>query len=78
MDPSLALDQLRQATDFHTKNQALGLYDLIDVEDYEDTRRLVRTPLPCEQTYSGEDGRWRGTALTIHSTIAVPNLDRPT
>ncbi|KAL3487201.1 CRAL-TRIO domain-containing protein [Aspergillus germanicus] len=43
MDPSLALDQLRQATDFHTKNQALGLYDLIDVEDYEDTRRLYPT-----------------------------------
>ncbi|KAJ0413118.1 CRAL-TRIO domain-containing protein [Aspergillus carlsbadensis] len=43
MDPSLALDQLRQATDFHTKNKALSLYDLIDVEDYEDTRRLYPT-----------------------------------
>ncbi|KAL3451381.1 putative phosphatidylinositol/phosphatidylcholine transfer protein [Aspergillus insuetus] len=43
MDHSLALDQLRQATNFHTKNQALGLYDLIDVEDYEDTRRLYPT-----------------------------------
>jgi hypothetical protein len=61
MDPSLALDQLRQATEFHAKNQALGLYDLIDVEDYEDTRRLVGTPLPCERTDSGEDGRWHGT-----------------
>jgi hypothetical protein len=45
MNPSLALEQLQQATDFHTKNEALNLYDLIDIEDYEDTRRLVRTPL---------------------------------
>ncbi|KAL2847041.1 CRAL-TRIO domain-containing protein [Aspergillus pseudodeflectus] len=43
MNPSLALQQLQQATDFHTKNEALSLYDLIDVEDYEDTRRLYPT-----------------------------------
>jgi hypothetical protein len=55
MDPSLALDQLRQATDFHTKNQALGLYDMIDVEDYEDTRRLVRiyTSTPTDRHRGG-------------------------
>ncbi|KAL2851124.1 CRAL/TRIO domain protein [Aspergillus pseudoustus] len=43
MDPSQALEQLQQAIDFHTKNGALALYDLIDVEDYEDTRRLYPT-----------------------------------
>ncbi|KAL2823564.1 CRAL-TRIO domain-containing protein [Aspergillus cavernicola] len=40
MDPSRALQQFQQATTFHSENDAVRLYNLISVEDYEDTRLL--------------------------------------
>ncbi|KAL3457459.1 CRAL-TRIO domain-containing protein [Aspergillus heterothallicus] len=63
MDPPQALDQLRQATDFHTKNEALSLYDLIDVDDYEDTRRLY-------PAWSGRRDR-RGRPILMSNILAL-------
>ncbi|KAL4787179.1 CRAL-TRIO domain-containing protein [Aspergillus varians] len=40
LDPSKALEQFQQATKFHTENDALRLYDLMSVSDFEDTRLL--------------------------------------
>lgn len=41
MDASRALMQFEEATQFHKKNEAVKLYDLINVTDFEDTRKLV-------------------------------------
>ncbi|KAJ9251566.1 hypothetical protein DTO195F2_7784 [Paecilomyces variotii] len=40
MDASRALMQFEEATQFHKKNEAVKLYDLINVTDFEDTRKL--------------------------------------
>lgn len=36
-----ALEQFQKATKFHADKRALSLYDLISVDDFEDTRKLV-------------------------------------
>lgn len=41
MDPKAALKQLQEATQFQADRQVLRLYDLISVEHYEETRKLV-------------------------------------
>lgn len=41
MNHADALEQFQKATKFHTDRKALHLYDLISVDDYEDTRKLV-------------------------------------
>ena len=41
MNHAEALEQFQKATEFHTDRKALHLYDLISVDDYEDTRKLV-------------------------------------
>ena len=40
-DPKDALKQLQEATQFQADRQVLRLYDLISVNDYEETRKLV-------------------------------------
>jgi hypothetical protein len=42
MDPSSALCQFEEATEFRREKDALRLYDSISVDDFEDTRKLVR------------------------------------
>lgn len=41
MNHTDALEQFQKATKFHTEKKAIPLYDLISVDDYEDTRKLV-------------------------------------
>lgn len=41
MNHADALEQFQKATKFHTDKKAHPLYDLISVDDYEDTRKLV-------------------------------------
>ncbi|KAL4938164.1 hypothetical protein BDV06DRAFT_215328 [Aspergillus oleicola] len=38
LDPVKALEQFKQSTEYHAKNDAGRLYDTISVEDFEDTR----------------------------------------
>ncbi|KAL4983197.1 CRAL-TRIO domain-containing protein [Aspergillus falconensis] len=40
MDPSKALEQLTQAIDFRTENDAIRLYDLINVSHFEEARAV--------------------------------------
>lgn len=41
MDLSTALRQFQEATKFHRIKNVARLYDQINVEDFEDTRKLV-------------------------------------
>lgn len=41
MNNADALEQFQKATKFHADKKALPLYDLISIDDYEDTRKLV-------------------------------------
>lgn len=41
MNHTDALEQFQKATKFHADKKALPLYDLISVDDYEHTRKLV-------------------------------------
>ncbi|KAL4771842.1 CRAL-TRIO domain-containing protein [Aspergillus nidulans var. acristatus] len=40
LDSSKALEQFQQALDFHTDNDAIRLYDLISVSEFEETRAV--------------------------------------
>ncbi|KAL4735925.1 CRAL-TRIO domain-containing protein [Aspergillus similis] len=40
LDPSMALEQFKQALDFRTDNDAIRLYDLISVSEFEETRAV--------------------------------------
>lgn len=42
MDLSSALCQFEEATQFRREKDALRVYDRITVDDFEDTRKLVR------------------------------------
>lgn len=61
MDSSMALEQFQQATKFHTENDAVRLYDLISVSDFEDTRVLVR--LSMLNNLNASDGIVKVSAL---------------
>lgn len=40
-DPDAALKQLQEACQFRYKKHILRLYDLVDIADYEQSRRFV-------------------------------------
>ncbi|PYI01418.1 CRAL/TRIO domain-containing protein [Aspergillus sclerotiicarbonarius CBS 121057] len=40
MDSTSALEQFQEATKFHTEKHILRLYDLVSLEDYEETRKM--------------------------------------
>lgn len=61
MDPSRTLEQFQQAAKFHTENDAVSLYDLISVSDFEDTRVLVR--LSMLNNLNASDGIVKVSAL---------------
>ena len=42
MKPHDALKQFQEATAFHAEKNVHAFYNVISVDDYEDTRRLVR------------------------------------
>ena len=42
MKPEDALEQFQQAATFHAEKNVHAFYNVISVDDYEDTRRLVR------------------------------------
>ncbi|KAL4971706.1 CRAL-TRIO domain-containing protein [Aspergillus desertorum] len=83
MDPSKALEQFKQATDFRTENDAVRLYDLISVSDFEETRavyphwtgrcdRSGRPLLMFDISAIGKEGlaHWRKTRDMPKATIA--------
>ncbi|KAK5069970.1 hypothetical protein LTR16_009442, partial [Cryomyces antarcticus] len=62
-DPKQAFRQFKDTEDWRKENELDKLYDTIDVDEYEETRKLVR-PQPCELVE---------IALTIRRT--VPTMD---
>ncbi|KAL4994893.1 CRAL-TRIO domain-containing protein [Aspergillus recurvatus] len=88
MDPSKALEQFKQAADFRTDNDAVRLYDLISVSDFEEARaayphwtgrcdRSGRPLLMLDISVIGKEGlaRWRETRDMPKATISKPDSE---
>lgn len=73
-----ALEQYRTTRAWRDKNRLLELYDRIEISDYEETRKLVRTSLLAPEMISLRIIRGRlNVTLSIHTGPAAEGVAAP-